>query len=161
MVPAAAPCVSRRWYAPSTILDVGAGIPDGPGRNVPWTRQGCRVLRNGYAFAPMRRSTSSAAARRHTQVPPYEHRRTAPHGSGRVRHRTRYDIRPPSTTRVGGGDGGLRLCRGLRHLRMALWDAGGISRRARRGNFARCDGREFRPLRRATGGAAPWTPAIF
>ena len=56
---------------PFIPLGVGAGIPDGPGRNAPWTRQGCRVLRNGYAFAPMRRSTSPGTARRHTQVPPY------------------------------------------------------------------------------------------
>ena len=48
--------MSRRRYAPSAILNVGAGILDGPGRNAPWTRQGCRVLRNGSAFAPMRRS---------------------------------------------------------------------------------------------------------
>ena len=37
----------------------------------------------------------------------------------------------------------------------------GISRRARRGCFAGCGQREFRPLRRATGDAVPWTPAIF
>ena len=35
-----------------------------------------------------------------------------------------------------GGDGGLRLCRGLRHLRMALWT---------NGDFARCGGRDFAP----------------
>ena len=63
---------------PFIPLGVGAGIPDGPGRNAPWTRQGCRALRNGYAFAPMHRSTSFGTARRHTQVPPYEHGRTAP-----------------------------------------------------------------------------------
>ena len=39
-----------------------------------------------------------------------------------------------------GGDGGLWLRRGLRHLRMALWTIG---------DFARCDGREFRWLRPA------------
>ena len=64
--------MSRRRYAPPTILNVGAGIPDGPRWSVPWTRQGCRVLRNGYAFAHMRRSTTPGTARRHTQVPPYE-----------------------------------------------------------------------------------------
>ena len=163
--------MSRRWYAPSTMLVVGAGIPDGPGRTVPWTRQGCRVLRNGYAFALIRRSTAPAAARRHTQVPPYEHGRTAPLRWGQVRHRARYDIRPPSATRAGGGGGG-RPPRGTRKatppppaggggtaLPLALpgvapsadgamddWGfrplrRAGISRRARRGSFARCDGR--------------------
>ena len=34
----------------------------------------------------------------------------------------------------------------------------GSSRRARRGCFAGCGGRGFRPVRGATGGAAPWTP---
>ena len=76
-----------------------------------------------------------------------------------------------------GGDGGLRLRRELRHLRMALWnDRGfrplrraGISRRARRGSFARCDGRVFRWLRPA--GISPaaagdqrlclWKPRFF
>lgn len=43
------------------------------------------------------------------------------------------------------GDGGLRLHRGLRHLRMALWTIG---------DFARCGGREFRPVRGATKGSA-------
>ena len=31
----------------------------------------------------------------------------------------------------------------------------------RLGDFARCGGREFRAVRGATGGAAPWTPAIL
>ena len=55
------PCGGGRW-GPSDSLGVGAGIPDGPGRNAPWTRQGCRVLRNGDAFALMRRSTSPGTA---------------------------------------------------------------------------------------------------
>ena len=70
MAPVAAPCGGGR-QGPFISPSVGAGIHDGPGRNAPWTRQGCRVLRNGYAFAPMRRSTSPGTARRHTQVPPY------------------------------------------------------------------------------------------
>ena len=63
----------RGWRrGPSFPLGVGAGIPDGPGWNAPWTRQGCRVLRNGYGFAPIRRFTPPDTARRDTQVPPYE-----------------------------------------------------------------------------------------
>ena len=34
----------------------------------------------------------------------------------------------------------------------------GVSLAAASGYFARCDGRVFRALRGATGGAAPWTP---
>ena len=75
------PCGGGR-RGPSIPLGVGAGIPDGPGWNAPWTRQGCRVLRNGYGFAPVRRLTLPGTARRHTQVPPYKHGRTAPHSSG-------------------------------------------------------------------------------
>ena len=74
--------------------------------------------------------------------------------SGTVRHKAA--VHHPRW----GGDGGLRLRRGLRHLRMALWTLGvfrwlrpaGISRRARRGCFARCDGRP---------GLCPWTPRFF
>ena len=70
--------------------------------------------------------------------------------AGRVHHRTRYDIRPPSSTRYGVGTAALGLTPwGLRPLRRALRDDGvfrwlrpaGISRRARRGYFARCVGR--------------------
>ena len=97
-------------------------------------RQGCRPLRwwgvrwcnvppsvVGYDYAPMRWATVPGTAKR-----------------------------PPSATPSWGGDGGLTaLPWGLRHLRMALRDDGGfrplrragVSRRARRGNFARCGGR--------------------
>ena len=37
----------------------------------------------------------------------------------------------------------------------------GISPAAAGGCFAPCAAREFRPLRRATGGAAPWTPRFW
>ena len=89
--------------------------------------------------------------------------------AGRVHHRTRYDIRPPSSTRYGVGTAALGLTPwGLRPLRRALRDDGvfrwlrpaGISRRARRGCFAGCGQRVFRPLRRATG-ALPLDPAIW
>ncbi len=75
---------------------------------------------------------------------------------------------PPSTPVGGGGEGhglwpgiapsadGALNDRGFRPLRRA-----GVSRRARRGSFAGCGQREFRPLRRATGGAAPWTPRFW
>ena len=71
---------------------------------------------------------------------------------------------PPSTPCRGAAARAMAFGRGLRHLRMALWDAGvfravrgaGVSLAAASGYFARCDGREreFRPLRRATRGAA-------
>ena len=115
MDPAATPCGGGRW-GPSFPLGVGAGIPDGPGWNAPWTRQGCRVPRTGYAFAPVQRLTLPGTARRHTQVPPYERGQTAPLRWGRVRYQTRYDIRPPSTTRDGVGTaafgfaGGSAIC---------------------------------------------------
>ena len=149
--------MSRRRYAPPTILNVGAGIPDGPGWSVPWTRQGCRVLRNSYAFAPVRRSTTPSTARRHTQVPPYEW-----DGSLFGVRGKRESRRPPP--REGWGRrlwGRRKRPRGLRHLRMALWTTGdfarcggrvfrwlrpaGVSRLARRGYFARCGGRPGAP----------------
>ena len=148
--------MSRRRYAPPTILNVGAGIPDGPGWSVPWTRQGCRVLRNSYAFAPVRRSTTPGTARRHTQVPPYEW-----DGSLFGVRGKRESRRPPP--REGWGRrlwGRRKRPRGLRHLRMALWTTG---------DFARSGGRVFRWLRPA--GISPrargdqrlclWKPRFF
>ena len=145
----AALCRTVPDHEPPTTLNVGAGIPDGPGRNAPWTRQGCRVLRTGYAFATMRRSTLPGTARRHTQVPPYEYggisgglgvcvsspccRWMAPavHPTGPAA-----GAMGPSWTAPGvapSADGAL-----------GRW---GVSRRARRGNFARCDRRpEALPL---------------
>ena len=46
--PSRAGACPRRRDAPSTILDVGAGIPAGPGWAMVWARQGCRALRWGY-----------------------------------------------------------------------------------------------------------------
>ena len=63
------------------------------------------------------------------------------------------NIRPPPATRYGVGTAALRLCRGD----CAPYEA----RFETIGDFARCGGRVFRPVRGATGGAAPWTPAIF
>ena len=45
--PSRAGACPRRRDAPSTILDVGAGIPAGPGWAMVWARQGCRALRWG------------------------------------------------------------------------------------------------------------------
>ena len=142
--------MSRRRYAPPTILNVGAGIPDGPGWSVPWTRQGCRVLRNSYAFAPVRRSTTPGTARRHTQVPPYEW-----DGSLFGVRGKRESRRPPPRQRVadggfgavGNGPGDCAIC-GWRYGRL------GISPAAAGGCFAGCGQREFRPVRGATKGSA-------
>ena len=65
----------------------------------------------------------------------------------------RYARRPPSATRDGAGTAALRLRRGA--CAICGWRFGTI------GDFARCGGRVFRAVRGATGGAAPWTPAIF
>ena len=65
----------------------------------------------------------------------------------------RYARRPPSATPDGVGTAALRLRRGA--CAICGWRFGMM------GDFAPCAAREFRPLRRATGGAAPWTPAIF
>ena len=46
----------------------------------------------------------------------------------------------------------MAVGRGLRHLRMAL---------GMMGNFTRCGGRVFRPLRRATGAFAPGPQNVF
>ena len=140
--------MSRRRYAPPTILNVGVGIHDGPGWDVLWTRQGCRVLRNGYAFATMRRSTLPSTARRHTQVPPYEWDGSLFGVQGKRKSRRPHPSR--------GGDGGFGADapgippsadgalndRGFRAVRGA-----GISLTAASGSFARCDGRpEALPL---------------
>ena len=74
-------------------------------------------------------------------------------GAGTLSDTVRYKAAAHHPVR--GGDGGLRLCRGLRHLRMALWDDGGfravrgagVSLAAASGSFARCGGRpEALPL---------------
>ena len=76
--------------------------------------------------APTFRMADGAYRRRHTQVPPYEYDglprmvRRAGTSPDTVRHKAA--VHHP----VRGGNGGLRLCRGLRHLRMALWDDGGF-----------------------------------
>ena len=143
-----------------------------------------------YVFALIRRSRLPDTARRHTQVPPYDHRRTAhmdrragpvcpaagthhrtsesqgpasltaqdgcdAGASGMPRPTVGSTRRPLSATRHGVGTAALRLTPwGLRHLRMALWDAGGVSPAAAGGCFAPCAARVFRPLRRATKGSA-------
>ena len=158
MAPAAAPCGGGRW-GPSFPLGVGAGIPDGPGWNAPWTRQGCRVPRNGYAFAPVRRLTLPGTTRRHTQVPPYEydglsrvvcgggmHHRSPLRHKAAVHHPlTGWGRRPsalPGDCAICGWRfGTLGVFRPLRRA--------GVSRRARRGCFARCGGRVFRAVRGA------------
>ena len=123
--------MSRRWYAPKAIgqtdmlHNVRRGLAPAAG--------------HGLRLRPMHRTTIPATARRHTQVPPYKHRRTAdkdcragpmcpavvPHHTGcgtfsidRVSgHHTSslftipsyLNKRPPSTTRNGVGTAALRL----------------------------------------------------
>ena len=140
----------RRAALPATT-GVGAGIPDGPG----W---GAASL-----TAP-----DGVRCGRVKDATPYERDGLpcvvcwAVTSSDAVRHKAA--VRHP----LWGGDGGLRLRRGLRHLRMALWTTGvfravrgaGVSPVATGGCFAGCGQREFRPLRRATG-ALPLDPTIF
>ena len=115
--------VGRRCrHTPPTAFNVGAGIPDGPGRQC-------------YAGASRMPRPTDGWYKKGRRPPPAD----------------------------GVGTAALRHTpRGLRHLRMALWNAGvfrplrraGVSRRARRGSFARCDGRVVRPVRGATRGSA-------
>ena len=93
-------------------------------------------------------------------IVPYKHGWTASFcwrvgmSSDTVRHKA--SVRHP----LWGGDGGLRLCREFRHLRMAVWDAkgfrplrrAGVSLAAASGYFAPCAARP---------GLCPWTPRFF
>ena len=69
-------------------------------------------------------------------------------------------IWPPPSTPQGGGDGGHGHRPGFAPSADGALDDRRISRRARRGCFAGCGQRVFRPLRRATG-ALPLDPRIF
>ena len=96
--------MSRRRAAPPTTTGVGAGILDGPGWGAVWARQGCRAL---HGIAP------PAGAHWHRCVG----------GWHSVLHWLMvYAVHP---ARVAART--MALGRGLRHLRMALWDAGGVS----------------------------------
>ena len=135
---------------------VGRGILDAP------TRPPSGAVRDAGPYAGGGRQCSTAAPigpwkmatayrRRHTQVPPYEHGRTADVGDvGRDR------CVPPSvqvTMIPWCGDGrwpaagGCAIC----GWRFGRW---GISPAAAGGCFAGCGQREFRALRGATRGAA-------
>ena len=133
---------------------VGRGILDASRAQSVRGRQGCRPLRwwglrwcdvppsvVGYDYAPMRWATVPGTAKR-----------------------------PPSATPSWGGDGGLTaLPWGLRPLRRALRDDGGIPPAAAGGSFAPCAARVFRWLRPA--GISPaaagdqrlclWKPRFF
>ena len=117
---------------------VGRGILDASMAHSVRGRQGCRPLRPGWSMVRTSGGTRRSRPTSGTVVCSW----FGGNGKAAVRH-PRW-----------GGDGGFRLCRGSRHLRMALSDALESSRRARRGGFARCDGRVFRPVRGATRGAA-------
>ena len=120
--PCRAGACPRRCAALPTTIGVGAGIPDGPGWGAMWARQGCRALRQCCAAPHHARcgtfqSTASAVT-------------TLLHVS--LFHLTlTKGRRPPPADGVGTAALGPTT-RGLRHLRMALWDDRG-----------------FRPLRRA------------
>ena len=97
---------------------------------------------------------ADGAYRRHTQVPPYEHGRTAPHGSGAgmsskpVRHKAA--VHHPLT----GWRRRPSALPGIAPSADGAWNAGGVSPAATGGCFAPRTAREFRPLRRATKGSA-------
>ena len=103
----------RRAALPATT-GVGAGIPDGPGWDAAWARQGCHALRTW------------------TDCPALF--------VGRVRHRTRYDIRPPSATRFGVGTAAFGFAG---DCAICGWRLGTT------GEFAPCAARVFRWLRPA------------
>ena len=139
--------VARRWCAPSNILTVGTGIPDGPA----W---GCGVtLFHASLFtitltkrpaAPPPLGGGGAGLGFAPGWAPCGWGLWGGGGFGPLRGGVGFPLFPPSSFHVslnkrpapppplGGGAGGLWLRQGLRHLRMALWDDGG-----------------FRPLRRA------------
>ncbi len=93
-------------------------------------RQGCRPLRSGWLMVRTGGGTHRCRPTNTTDCPAWF--------GGRVRRP--WGLRPGGSARCGGRFGT------------------GISRRARCGCFAGCGQQVFRPLRRATGGAAPWTP---
>ena len=92
-------------------------------------RQGCRPLRSGWLMVRTGGGTHRCRPTNTTDCPAWF--------GGRVRRP--WGLRPGGSARCGGRFGT------------------GISRRARCGCFAGCGQQVFRPLRRATGGAAPWT----
>ena len=157
--------MSRRWYAPSYKPPWSVGLQT--------AQPNFRTVR--YGFAGMHRSSAPPphggthrcrptntnglptwSVGRDLRVPPpvrtivqttLGHSRNSGATEGR---------RPPPTDGVGPTALG-RTPQGLRHLRMALWDAGvfravrgaGVSPAAAGGYFVPCAARVFRPLRRA------------
>ena len=155
-----APCRGRCPHRPAhrTIvqpLPCGIGLHTAP----PYTVL-CRGVRSPVRIRPGTLDNDTRYRWDDVGIVPYKHGRTTPRGlwvgtsSNTVRHKAA--VHHPRW----GGDGGLRLRRGLRHLRMALWTLGvlrplrraGVSLAAASGNFARCDGRP---------GLCPWTPRFF
>ena len=122
---------------------VGADAHIGPHTAPPYTVPVCTIN-----FAPMRRFMAAGTAGPMWASAPTNMDQLrcfvrAGTSSDTVRHKAA--VHHP----VRGGDGGLRLRRGLRHLRMALWDAAGGSPAAAGGDFAPCAARVFRWLRPA------------
>ena len=114
---------------------VGRGILDASMVHSIRGRQGCRPLRSGWSVARTGGGTHRCRPTNIDGLPRF--------AGGRDGGLAAYAARiAPSA------DGALDD-RGFRPLRRA-----GVSRRVRRGYFAPCAGRVFRPLRRTTGGAA-------
>ena len=116
-------------------------------------RAGVPPLARRCECAPIRRSTVPGTARRHTQVPPYEHGRTAPRGlragtsSDTVRHKAA--VHHP----LWGGDGDLRAyALGIAPVATGAWGRWSVSPAAAGGCFAPCAARP---------GRCPWTPRFF
>ena len=102
-------------------------------------RQGCRPLRPGWSMVRTSGGTRRSRPTSGTVVCSW----FGGNGKAAVHHPVR------------GGDGGLAAyAAGIAPSADGALGRWGSSRRARRGGFARCDGRVFRPLRRATRGAA-------
>ena len=152
----AALCRTVPDHEPPTILNVGAGIPDGPGRNAPWTRQGCRVLRTGYAFATMRRSTLTRHGAAAHAGAALRIRRAFPAGLGLCASSPCCRWMPPRRPPPTDGPCGRRpsALPGVAPSADGALGRQGVSHAAAGGRFAGCGQREFRPLRRETRGAA-------
>ena len=121
------------------------------GRWVPLRGAALPIFLRADCFHPVGRGLAPAAVPQHYLCGTFSiDRVSGHHASSLFTIPSYFDKRPPSATRDGVGTTALGLTpRGLRHLRMALWDDGGfrpvrgagVSPAAAGGNFAPCEAR--------------------